>query len=691
MNMIRTSRQALLSLAGLLLLSSCATEGMLPHKLEVPRSQPQDATAEKPGTEAGRVLTTSTTLPPLPAPDRDQTGKPPAPVPLLDAEKADITLAFEQIPLPGFIQAVYGVILKRNVNLDQKVTERQDLVTLRSGSPQTASQVEEAARMLLKSYGITVVDVGGLVRFVPDSAQLGYLPEIRRGRALPTTPQPLRPVFQLVELHAVRNTDIASWINTLYSGRIKMTEDATRNAIMLSGNSDDVRAAMEAIQLLDQPMMSGSQSVRINPAYWSVEEMAKKLMDILNAEGYRVGVGSSGGIMNAATLLPISAVNAVFFFARDQRLIEHVIAWARELDKPSNTTGRTFFSYPVKYNDATRLAATLEKVLTSNAPDAATAGKTATPKLSKVVVDTGSNTIIYQGNSEDYGQVRSLLEALDKPAKEALIEVTVAEVTLSDNTQFGIEWLAKEAGLSNGDTAKYGTLGGLSVGSGGLTYKRFDSAGDLKLVLNALASNNRATVLSSPRVVARNGEQATIQVGQEVPIITSQQTTAATGGTGILQSVQYRNTGVILTVKPVIHSGDQVELDVSQEVSAAQTTNTGVTSSPTFGTRRIQTKLSLKNGSTVMLGGLISNNQSGGNAGIPLLKDIPGLGQLFRTDTKADSRTELIIIITPYILSSDEDAVAVTEAFKKQLGPWAQPRPMHNAPLGAPKLPNETP
>jgi len=119
-----------------------------------------------------------------------------------------------------------------------------------------------------------------------------------------------------------------------------------------------------------------------------------------------------------------------------------------------------------------------------------------------------------------------------------------------------------------------------------------------------------------------------------------------------------------------------VDLDISQEVSAAQSTNTGVNTSPTFSTRKVQTKLSLKNGATVLLGGLIANNQSQGNAGIPLLKDIPLLGHLFRTDTEKSDRTELIVLITPYIIADDNDAEAVTTAFRSQLGEWAQQPPI---------------
>ena len=293
-------------------------------------------------------------------------------------------------------------------------------------------------------------------------------------------------------------------------------------------------------------------------------------------------------------------------------------------------------------------------------------------------VDLGSNSLIFTGQSEDFESIRSLLQTLDKPAREALIEVTVAEVTLSDNSQLGIEWLTNEAGLGGGRSYTGGTLGGLSIGTAGFNFRLFDKVGDLRLVLNALASSNRATILSSPRVVARNGETAIIQVGQEVPIISSQQvattgtTPATTTTTTVPQSIQYKNTGVILSVKPVIHSGDRVDLDVTQEVSTAQATTTGVSTSPTFSTRKVQTKLSLRNGATVLLGGLMSTNKSDGNAGIPLFKDIPLVGQLFRTDTGKNDRTELIVLITPYIIEDDIDARAVTEAFRKRLGAWAQ-------------------
>jgi len=660
-----------------LLLAGCATEQrLIPPPLDLPGKIAENSTLHQENEQAREQATHISATPKPPMPELLLSGQLAAPAPAEPTEdKPAITLSFEQIPLSSFIQVVYADLLKKNVNVDPRIVERKDLVTLRTGELQTRAQVESTTRLLLKSYGIAVIEVSGLVRVVPDNTALGYLPEIRRGRALPETPQSLRPVFQIVELHAVRNTDVTGWMRAMFDDKIKLQEDAGRNAVLLSGNSDDVMAALEAIHVLDQPLMKGRQSIRITPQFWSADDLANKLSELLRVEGYGTSTKADIGIVQPVTLLPVAAANAVFVFSGSDKILEHVAAWAKELDKPNEKgAGHNIFNYQVKYTDAEALAKTMQQLLGA-APTAGAAQKAAAG--AQVVVDRGSNTLIFTGLNEDYGGIRNLLQILDKPAREALIEVTVAEVTLGDNSQLGIEWLAKEAGLSGGRSYSAGTLGGLSLGSAGFNFRLLDNIGDTRLVLNALASSNRATILSSPRVVARNGETATIQVGQEVPIISSQQVsttgTGSTTSTAVPQSIQYKNTGVILNVKPVIHSGDRVDLDVAQEVSAAQATTTGVSTSPTFSTRKVQTKLSLRNGATVLLGGLMSSNKSEGNAGVPLLKDIPLLGQLFRNNTEKNDRTELIVLITPYIIEDDSDALAVTEAFRKRLGDWAQP------------------
>jgi general secretion pathway protein D len=160
--------------------------------------------------------------------------------------------------------------------------------------------------------------------------------------------------------------------------------------------------------------------------------------------------------------------------------------------------------------------------------------------------------------------------------------------------------------------------------------------------------------------------------------VTTNQTTGSSvsGGVGqvtpsTLQTIQYRNTGVILKVRPTIFSDDRIDLDVMQEVSAARQTSTGVNISPTFSQRKVETKLTLREGSTVMLAGLISSQDARSESGVPLLKDIPVVGQLFRNDQRTSERTELVVLITPYVISDDTDARAVTDAFRTRLEGWS--------------------
>lgn len=648
----------LLSLLGSL--ASCsAQKSLIPAPLDRPRHETGAAVKELPITTGLKVDAA-----PKPPGGKLTTIKETAAVAVSTDDKADTTLMFDQLPLPNFIQVVYGTILKVNFSIDAQVSSRTDLVTLHTAQPQTKAQIRETARMLLKSYGIAVTDVGGFYRIVPDNTMQGYAPEIRRGRALPETPLPMRPVFQLVELESVSITQVTSFLRTLFGQKITFTDDSYRNAILISGQSEDVTAAMEAIRVLDQPLMRGRSTTRITPQYWSVTELATRLNELLSAEGYLVATTSQTPA--PVVLIPVQTANALFVFTSDPAILAHITDWAKELDKPSARGG--YFTYQVHNTDAQDIAKTVRELL----------GGAAAGSGPRIVVNAATNSLIIQGGS-DYTSLLNLLQELDQPAKSVLIEVTVAEVNLTDAEQLGVEWALNNS-VTQGAIWAAGTMGGLGLGAGGLTIRRFSQAGSPRMVINALATQNKARILSSPRILARNGELAIIQVGQEVPIITSQQTTTtatnfvpgAAPSAGILQSVQYKNTGVILKVKPVIHSGDRIDIDVSQEVSSAQSTTTGVTTSPTISTRKLDTKLSLKDGTTVLLGGLMSSNQNNTSNGIPLLKDIPGIGQLFRSDNDTQTKTELIVLITPYVVANDEDAQVVTSAFRERLGAWAQ-------------------
>lgn len=678
---MRSNHTKIMSLLIPVLAAGCATdEALLRSRLELPaRTAAPSTTGSAADNPSRDTIVTVNPMPPVLS-----AKQPPAPPAVPAApQAADVTLNFDQLPLPAFIQAVYATALKRTVSIDPAVAARKDLVTLRSGKPLSASEADSSARLLLKSFGIAVQELPGLMRFVADNSNTGYLPEIRRGRATPDTPLPLRPVFQLVELQAVRQTEIVSYLRTLFGDKIRMTEDPVRNSILLAGNGDDVQAALEAIQTLDQPLFKGRNSVRISPAIWSAEEMARRLSEILVQEGYSVGTtGSGGGIQAPITLLPVPGINSIIVFAQSKDVIKHIVDWANVLDKPAErTVGRTFFSYQVRNTDASRLAETIQQLLggQARAPASTSASTTASPTASTgggVVVDKATNTILFRASGEEYSDIIRMLRDLDRASRQVLIEVTVAQITIDDKTELGVSWIFNRLSGSGLNVTQLGgtTKPALDLNSfAGFAVTQLDGLGKPRVVLNALASDNRVKLLSNPSVISRNGESAFIQVGQDVPVLTSQQTNSATGGTGVISSVQYRNTGTILRIKPVIHSSDQVDMEVMQEVSSVAQNTTGGITSPTINKSALETKLTLKHGSTYVLGGLISNTVDTTKSGVPLLKDIPVLGAAFRSSTDSLRRTELVILITPYIMSDDGEARSVTDAFRKQMGAWAQP------------------
>jgi general secretion pathway protein D len=678
-----------------LLLGACAQPpATLPGPLSFPRSPKAEsitiAEAAAPrGTPETRVAVMPT--PPVgtaatPASPSGNAARPPT------EEPADVSMAIEQTPLPMFIQILYGNVLKTPYSIDPAVNARTDIVTFKTSRPVTRSQMAEYAAALLRSYQLSVQDLGGLVRIVPANAPgAAAAPTLRVGKTLPSTPEALRTAFQLVELDVVKVADLSATLRQILGTRVNFQEDAARNALLLSGTQSDLQLALDLIQVLDQPRLRGTVARRITPANLNANEFSQRLTEVLTAQGYAVGTGSTTN--TPILLIPIPAIGSVMVFANTETAMDMVLRWARELDRPIVAqTQNGLYTYAVKYADAQDLARTLGEVLGSISPSApvatgiqpsGTAGVTSAPAVrasgsnSRVVVNSATNTLIIRGtNADEYQQIQALLRELDRPVKSAMIEVTVAELRLGGSQSLGIEWNVPTRAINSGQNIiTAGTQGRLGIGSAGFLVSYGNAAGQLLAQLNTLASNNQARILSNPKVMARNGETASINVGQEVPIVTSQLSSSGNGlfGNGTVQNqISYRSTGVILRVRPVINSGNRLDLDVSQEVSSAAETRTGVSASPTISTRRIETKLSLRDGSTVLLGGLISRTTSDADTGIPYLKDIPGVGALFRTQSESNDKTELLVMITPYVINDDFESEAITEAIQKSFGDWAQ-------------------
>lgn len=606
-----------------------------------------------------------------------------------------INVNIEGMPVPAFINEFFGTILKVSFQMDPAVAKMSDLVSLRTSGPQSPQNFYRLAARVLRTYGVATTYEGGRVYFTAARDGSGFDPPlVLSGRALPDVPISHRPVFQLVELQSVRTADVNQWLRTAFKTEaLQIQDDLNRNAVVLFGRPDIVAQAAAAIRVLDRPYMRGRVSTRLEPAFVSADELSRRLVDVLVAEGYGASLHSGQGVVQAASVivLPIASANTVIVFAADRDVLDHAVEWAQSIDRPNPTAnGAALFYYQVQNTRAEDIVTTLGGIRTaaSNAASAqSVSGQTVTagapgpaavaaapaapggiPGSNQLVLDAPRNAIIFQGSAAEWARMLPLIRQMDRAARQVMIEVTIAEVTLEDEEEFGVSWLAKaDQGRFNG-TITSGVLNAATGGSG-LTYL-LDVAGQARAKLQAYAKDDRVTVLSTPRLMVKSGEEASIDVGTEVPTITSQSTSPqqTNGNSNLLQSIQYRKTGIILNIQPVVYSDNRIDLKIRQEVSEAlPVSSSDAVQSPSIFNRAVSTNLSLRDGSSILIGGLMSSRATAGDSGVPLLREIPVVGNLFKSRSRFGQRTELVLMIVPYIVESDSQATALTRSIGERL------------------------
>jgi general secretion pathway protein D len=285
----------------------------------------------------------------------------------------------------------------------------------------------------------------------------------------------------------------------------------------------------------------------------------------------------------------------------------------------------------------------------------------------RIIANRRNNALLIYATPSEYSVIEAMLRKIDIIPLQVLIEATIAEVDLNDSLQYGTQFFFKADHVAN----TLGPLGGLPQ-LGGLTFPSnqpfFTLSKQPNFALSLLASVTKVKVLSAPQVMVLDNEPARLQVGQQVPVLTGTAQSTLAAGAPVVNSVDYHSTGVIMQVTPRVNSGGLVALDIAQEVSdvAAAQTNT-VAGSPTFNDQTFRTRVVVQDGQTIGMAGLIRDNASNGNSGIPLLKDIPILGTLVSTQSNARTRSELLVLITPHVVHDQRDARALTEDLRNQL------------------------
>lgn len=310
----------------------------------------------------------------------------------------------------------------------------------------------------------------------------------------------------------------------------------------------------------------------------------------------------------------------------------------------------------------------------SSAPSGATQTSTvANLGAIRVMADELNNSVLIWGTKSEYVKIEAALKRLDLPLTQVLIEATIVEVTLNDDLKYGLQWAFSDnrattgytgQGLISGDKVTNGVLG--SSVTQGFTYTLSNPLGSVRAVLNALANKSLIKVISSPSLMVLDNHTATINVGDQQPIQTSV-TSFIDNVNASTSTIQYKDTGVNLVVTPSVNSGNVVTMQVDQTVTDVGATQSSASGQPSFLQRQISSKVAVRSGETIVLGGLIKDNKTTGKVGVPFLQDVPIVGNLFGTNEVSGNRTELLVVITPRVVRSDVDIRGVSEDLRDRM------------------------
>ncbi|TDV58013.1 type II secretion system protein D (GspD) [Pseudomonas graminis] len=307
--------------------------------------------------------------------------------------------------------------------------------------------------------------------------------------------------------------------------------------------------------------------------------------------------------------------------------------------------------------------------------DAAASGSGASKRLddsTRITAQQSSNQLLIRTRPAQWAEIESAIKRLDNAPMQVQIETRILEVNLTGELDLGVQWyLGRLAGNSTSTTVANTTGSQGALGGGGAGLGATDSlfysfvSNNLQIALHALETSGRTQVLSAPSLVVMNNQQAQIQVGDNIPI--SQTTVNTTTTTATLSSVEYVQTGVILDVTPRINPGGLVYMDIQQQVSDANDNVTDSNGNPRISTRSVSTQVAVQSGQTVLLGGLIKQDNTDTVSAVPYLGSIPGLRWLFGNTVKSKKRTELVVLITPRVITSNSQARQVTDDYRQQL------------------------
>jgi len=602
------------------------------------------------------------------------------------------SLNFDEADLGEVAKVILSDILGQNYVLSPKVAGK---VTLQTTDPLSKEELIPTLEMLLRMNNAVLVKDASIYHIEPASEAL-----YSSSFAAPNTGG--RTGFQ-VRVIPVRNVavqDIVDVIKPLVQEKTILNVDSTRNILIASGTPNELGRVMDMVSVFDVDVLKG-QSFGLFPlAHVEPETIIKELEEIFRKEGKE-------GESNFFRFIPVERLNAVMAITHQAGYLKDIENWIFRLDRANTASGGGVNVYRVQNVDAEELAATLNEIftgaakkeksakvapgekaaeLTNKAPEKQNVPKTSTPTGEaevanvgevRIISDVANNSVIVVATPQEYEVILPVIKQLDLLPLQVLIDATIVSVKLTDSLKYGIQWFLDHGGssISSGnDAATLGSIAAASAAaftSGGLTA--IYNSGVVNALLSAQANKGNVNIISSPSLMVLNNQEAKINVGDQVPIQTgtlgsvvgSGGTTGAT--TAIQSSIQYKDTGVTLEVTPRVNANGMVIMEIKQTVSSAVKTETGVNTSPTIQKKEIESSVAVQDSETIVLGGLIDNNNSNAIGGIPWLNELPWIGPLFGNTDRENIKNELVVLITPRVVKSKQDSRLISDEFKRKL------------------------
>lgn len=643
--------------------------------------------------------------------------------------QGEVTLNFVDADLREVVKAILGDTLGANFVMDPQV---QGTVTLQTADPMPGPGLISVLESILAVNNAVLVEAGGIYKVVPSDQGVRGSGGVRS--ALGSAAQAPGAQVLVVPLRHISATEVEKILAPFAPPGGVLRVDPRRQVVVVGGSRSEVSAMLDVIDTFDVDWLAGMSfglfPIRSTSSKTMVDELEKVFGD--QAEGPLAGVVRFVPIERLNAVLVISPRSLYVDRARtwierldvgedeSPRLYVYYCENSRAEDL-AGVLSQVFGQQQAGGRPTAQLAPGLSPVtlegVAGDAPGGPGAPPTplggSPPRLPaggdagagapqrpggdagvqvgggsdsiRIIADKVKNALVILAKPSDYRTVESALRRLDIVPLQVLIEATILEVTLNDALRYGVEWFFKFGG-SNRVAFSESPLGRVISPSAdvaqavfpGFSYILSPTRDSVKVVVNALDSVTDVNVISSPQVFVLDNQTATLTVGDQVPITTRSlaspisSTTADAFATS--NSIEYRDTGVILNVTPRVNAGGLVTMEISQEVSdvrpvdtASATTTESQATSPTISQRKVETTVAVQGGETVALGGLITDSRSDTTSGLPFLARLPVIGWLFGTQGQTAARTELLVLITPRVVGSMDQARQVTQELRSRL------------------------